>query len=181
MVNTTNNSEAVKTAPLNSVANSGNNTSDSTKLSKKARARNPFLEILRKSRNTFNKQIIRDAQMKKSAIEHVLKLSDKDANMDNIVFLGNFYDMVVNRLMDSSRFVRDCERLGIDAFSVAQHVIFDGNKKLDEVLVSGLEHAYGNEVVKMREPIFSREELKQGKICPKQEIGSNSTSEEIAA
>lgn len=181
MINSNSNqNDAVKTAPLNSVANSGN-TSDSTKLSKKARARNPFLEILRKSRNTFNKQIIRDAQMKKSAIEHVLKLSDKDANMDNIVFLGNFYDIVVNRLMDSSRFVRDCERLGIDAFSVAQHVIFDGNKKLDEVLVSGLEHTYGNEVVKMREPIFSREELKQGKICPKKEIGSNSTSEEIAA
>lgn len=58
------------------VANSGN-TSSSTKLSKK-NARNPFLEILGKSRTTFKKQIIRDAQMKKSAIEHVLKISDKD-------------------------------------------------------------------------------------------------------
>lgn len=99
-MNTTN-TEAVNSANVNQVANS-DNSSNNTKASKKKNARNPFLEILRKSRNTFKKQIIRDAQMKKSAIEHTLKLSDKDANEENFVFLGNFYDMVENRLLDSN-------------------------------------------------------------------------------
>lgn len=150
------------------VANS-DNVSNSTKKSKK-NARNPFLEILRKSRNTFKKQIIRDAQMKKSAIEHTLKLSDKDANEENLVFLGNFYDVVEYRLLDSNRFIKDCERLGLTTFNVAQHVVFDGNKKLDEVLVYGLDKAYGNEVLKMREPIFTKEELQQGKVFVTEDI-----------
>lgn len=81
--------------------------------------------------------------------------------------------------MDSRRFTNDCERLGLNAFNVAQHVIFDGNKKLDEALNFGLEKAYGNELIKMKEPIFTREELEQGKIRPAQQIGLNSNSDEI--
>ncbi|MBK5721563.1 hypothetical protein JGH11_11840 [Dysgonomonas sp. Marseille-P4677] len=147
-MNSTNNSGAAVAATNNSVANS-DKSSNITKSSKK-NARNPFLEILRKSRNTYKKQIIRDAQVKKSAIEHTLKVSDKDTNMEDIVFLANFYDMVEYRLLDSNRFTRDCERMGLNAFNVAQHVIFDGNKKLDEVLTFGLDKAYGNELIKMK-------------------------------
>lgn len=178
-MNTTNNTEAANAATNNSVANS-DKSSNTTKNSKKG-ARNPFLEILRKSRNTFNKQIIRNAQVKKSAIEHTLKLSDKDSEDERNVFLGNFYDMVEYRLLDSNRFTRDCDALGLNAFNVAQHVIFDGNKKLDEVLTFGLNKAYGNEVLKMKEPVFSKEELEKGRVCPAQQIGLNSTSDEIAA
>lgn len=152
-----------------------NTFSLSTNTSKK-RTRNPFLEILRKSRTTFNKQIIRDAQMKKSAIEHVLKTSDKDGNMDDLVFRGNFYDMVTYRLLDSNRFVNDCKSLGIDPFNVAQHVIFDGNQKLDEVLNLGINSVYNNEILKMKEPIFTKEELEEGKINPKSS-GSNGVSD----
>jgi len=149
------------TENYNGVAN-GDNNSKSIKKPKKAR--NPFLVILGDSRNTFKKQIIRNAQMKKSAIEHTLKVSDKDTNGENLVFLANFYDVVKNRLLDSNRFTKDCERLSLTAFNVAQHVVFDGNKKLDEVLVFGLEKAYGNEVSKMKEFIFTKEELQQGKV-----------------
>lgn len=163
----------------NGVANS-DKSSSSTKPSKK-NARNPFLEILRKSRTTFKKQIIRNAQVKKSAIEHNLKLLDKDSIEEKNVFLGNFYDTVEYRLLDSNRFIKDCERLGLNAFNVAQHVVFDGNKKLDEVLVSGLEKAYGNEVLKMKEPIFSKEELEQGKILPQVKGLNSANSDEQAA
>lgn len=145
------------------VANGGNNTQGNQN-SKKKNARNPFLELLRKSRTTFKKQIIRDAQMKKSAIEHTLKINDLDRDDEKKVFLGNFFDIVEYRLLDSNRFINDCARLNLNAFNVAQHVIFDGNKKLDEVLTFGLEKAYGNEVVKMREPIFSKQELEEARI-----------------
>lgn len=101
--------------------------------------------------------------------------------MDDLVFLGNFYDTVEFRLLDSNRFVKDCQRLGLNAFNVAQHVVFDGNKKLDEVLVSGLEKAYGNEVLKMKEPIFSKEELEQGKILPQIKGLNSANSDEQAA
>jgi hypothetical protein len=171
---TTNQNETSKNVSSDSDAKSGNSSS-STKLSKKS-VRNPFLEILRKSRTTFKKQIIRDAQMKKSAIEHTLKLSDKDSDDERNVFLGNFYDMVEYRLLDSNRFIKDCEALGVNPFNVAQHVVFDGNKRLDEVLVLGLRKAYGNEVLKMREPIYSKEELEKGRICPVQETGLNSAN-----
>ncbi len=163
----------------NGVANS-DKSSSSTKPSKK-NARNPFLEILRKSRTTFKKQIIRNAQVKKSAIEQNLKLLDKDSIEEKNVFLGNFYDTVEYRLLDSNRFIKDCERLGLNAFNVAQHVVFDGNKKLDEVLVSGLEKAYGNEVLKMKEPIFSKEELEQGKMLPQVKGLNSANSDEQAA
>lgn len=175
MFNTTKDQDAVSTANFSTVATS-DKSSTSAQTPKKKNARSPFLEILRKARYTFKRQITRDAQMKKSAIEHVLKLSDKDANMDDLVFLGNFYDMVETRLLDSGRFLRDCKRLGLNAFHVAQHVIFDGNKKLDEVLVSGLEKAYGNEILKMEEPIYTKEELLKGKLFPK-EVGLNNDAE----
>lgn len=151
------------------------NLSLSNKFSKKS-VRSPFLEILRKSRTTFKKQIIRDAQMKKFAIEHTLKLSDKDSQDEKNVFLGNFYDMVEYRLLDSNRFTKDCADLGVNPFNVAQHVTFDGNKRLDEVLVLGLKKAYGNEVLKMKEPIFSKEELEKGRICPVQDTGLDSAN-----
>lgn len=149
------------------VANDGNHTQVNQN-SKKKSARNPFLELLRKSRTTFKKQIIRDAQMKKSAIEHTLKINDLDRDDERKVFLGNFFDLVEYRLLDSNRFSSDCVRLNLIAFNVAQHVIFDGNKKLDEVLAFGLEKAYGNEVVKMREPIFSKQELEEARITLKE-------------
>ena len=154
------------TSHLFEVANNGDNVSNVTKKSKK-KTRKPLLEILSKSRSTFKKQIIRDAQMKKSAIEHTLKLSDKDTNEENLVFLGNFYDVVENRLLDSNRFTKDCANLGLTAFNVAQHVVFDGDKRLNEVLVFGLEKTYGNEVLKMKEPIFTNDELQQGKVLAK--------------
>lgn len=174
----TNNSKNEGNTSLDQVAKS-DNFSSSTQNSKK-NVRNPFLEILRKSRTTFKKQIIRNAQVKKSAIEHTLKLSDKDSEDEKNVFLGNFYDMVEYRLLDSNRFMKDCADLGINPFNIAQHVVFDGNKKLDEVLTLGLRKAYNNEVLKMKEPIFTKEELEKGRICPMQD-GSNSTTEEIAA
>lgn len=153
--------ETVQTSNASNSVNSSN-----TNTSSKGKSRDPFLDILRKSRTTFNKQIIRNAEMKKTAIQHVLKLSDKDGNMDNLVFLGNFYDRVNYRLLDSNRFVSDCVNLGLVPFNVAQHVIFDGNKKLDEVLTVGVHKVYGNEILKMKEPIFSKEELGAGKINP---------------
>ncbi|MDH6355992.1 hypothetical protein M2132_002343 [Dysgonomonas sp. PH5-45] len=163
-----------QTASLSVTNNNGNNSSNnSTNTSKKKGARNPFLELLRKSRTTFKKQIVRNAQMKKSAIEHTLKLNDKDSEEERNVFLANFYDMVEYRLLDSNRFIKDCARLGLTAFNVAQHVVFDGNKKLDEVLTFGLEKAYGNEIFKMRESIFTKQELEASKILPVQSDGSN--------
>lgn len=137
--------------------------------SKSKKTRNPFLDTLSKSRNVYKRQIIRNAQMKKAAIEHILKLTDRDANMDNLVFLGHFYNMVEYRLLDSKRFTDDCEKLGLEAFNVAQHVIFDGNKKLDEVLTFGLEKTYTSELIKMKDPIFSKQELEEARVA-KEEI-----------
>lgn len=136
------------------------------------KTRNPFLDTLSKARNVYKKQINRDAQTKKAAIGHILKLSDKDSNMDDLVFLANFYDIVYNRLLDSNRFLKDCADLGLNSFNIAQHVAFDGNKKLDEVLTVGIKQAYGNELVKMKEPIYTETELNAAKVLSKQESGT---------
>lgn len=150
------------------VANSGNNTQINSKNTKKESARNPFLVILGDARKTFKKQIIRDAQMKKSAIEHTLKINDLDRDDERKVFLGNFYDLVEYRLLDSNRFMNDCQRIGLIAFNAAQHVVFDGKTKLENVLAFGLEKTYGNDVLKMREPIFSKRELEEARITQKE-------------
>lgn len=133
------------------------------------KTRDPFLGILSKARNVYKKQIDRNAQTKKSAIGHVLKLADKDRNMDDVVFRANFYDIVFSRLLDSKRFNSDCVRSDLNPFNVAQHVVFDGNRKLDEVLIFGLDKVYGNELCKMREPIFSELELCEAKGLPLKE------------
>lgn len=152
-----------KEKDLLNVAEKSNNVVTVSK-AKSKKSRNPFLDTLSKSRNVYKRQIVRNAQTKKNAIEHILKLTDRDANMDDLVFLGNFYNLVEFRLLDSKRFMNECERLDLDAFNVAQHVIFDGNKKLDEVLNFGLEQTYTTELVKMKDAIFSKEELEKARV-----------------
>lgn len=151
------------------VANGGNSLIIASK-SKGKKARNPFLDTLSKSRNVYKRQITRNAQTKKAAIEHILKLTDRDGNMDNLVFLGHFYNMVEYRLLDSKRFTDDCAKMSLDAFNVAQHVIFDGNKKLDEVLTFGLEKTYTSELIKMKDPIFGKQELEKARISKEEDF-----------
>ena len=141
--------------------------------SKGKKTRNPFLDTLSKSRSVYKRQITRNAQTKKSAIEHILKLTDKDANLDNLVFLGHFYNMVEYRLLDSKRFTDDCAKMGLEAFNVAQHVVFDGNKKLEEVLTFGLDKAYTTELIKMKDPIFSKQELEEARVSKEEQESIN--------
>lgn len=150
------------------VANNGNNVIIASK-SKGKKTRNPFLDTLSKSRNVYKRQITRNAQTKKAAIEHILKVTDRDANQDNLVFLGHFYNMVEYRLLDSKRFTDDCAKLNLNAFNVAQHIVFDGNKKLDEVLTFGLEKTYTSELIKMKDSIFSKQELEEARVFKEEE------------
>lgn len=153
----------------NAAVNSLNNGNTGEKpVAKSKKSRNPFLGTLGKARNVFKKQIDRNAKTKRSAVLHVLKLSDKDQNLDKEVFLADFHDLFQNRLLDSMRFNRDCKSLGLNAFIVAQHVAFDGYKRLDEVLKIGLEEVYKNELIKMTEPIFTLEELTEAKLKPRE-------------
>jgi hypothetical protein len=109
-----NNLETAKAGVINSIVADNGNTSANGANSKCKNTKNSFLDILRKSRTIYKRQIIRDAQMKKSAIEHILKLTDKDRNQDDVVFRATFHDVVHNRLLDSNRFVDACKNMRLN-------------------------------------------------------------------
>lgn len=121
------------------------------KIRKKAKA--PFHAIREKAANIYKSQLTRGVDTIRLSIDRALGLlASADYTKDR--FLAEF-KMYVDRLLDSRRFEKECEELKLIPLNVATHVVFDGMKKINDVLVNGIKPTYSNCLKELVNPIYT--------------------------
>ena len=125
----------------------------SRKVSKK---KDNFHAVREKDGNIYRKQLNRGVDTMRKAIEYALNQVALEYTPNR--FLAD-YGRLVERLLDSKRFEKDCERLHVEPFNVATHIVFDGIKQMNAVLADGLDKVCGSRLTEFREAVYSKEEL----------------------
>lgn len=135
------------------VVNGGNSQVVTRKVSKK---KEPFHAVREKAANLYRKQLNQDVDTMRKAIEYALNQASIEYNQNR--FLAD-YGKLVERLLDSKSFERDCKKFKLEPFHAATHIVFDGVKQLNTVLENGLETVYGSRLTELKEAVYSKEEL----------------------
>ena len=135
------------------VVNGGNSQVVTRKASKK---KEPFHAVREKAANLYRKQLNQGVDTMRKAIEYALNQASIEYNQNR--FLAD-YGKLVERLLDSKSFEKDCKKFILERFHAATHIVFDGVKQLNTVLENGLETVYGSRLTELKEAVYSKEEL----------------------
>ena len=135
------------------VVNGGNSQVITRKASKK---KEPFHAVREKAANLYRKQLNRGVDTMRKAIEYALSQASIEYNQNR--FLAD-YGRLVERLLDSKSFERDCNKFKLEPFDAATHIVFDGVKQMNIVLEKGLETVYGSRLTELKEAVYSKEVL----------------------
>ena len=135
------------------VVNGGNSQVVTRKASKK---KEPFHAVREKAANLYRKQLNQGVDTMRKAIEYALNQASIEYNQNR--FLAD-YGKLVERLLDSKSFEKDCKKVNLEPFHAATHIVFDGVKQLNTVLENGLETVYGSRLTELKEAVYSKEEL----------------------
>ena len=135
------------------VVNGGNSQVVTRKASKK---KEPFHAVREKAANLYRKQLNQGVDTMRKAIEYALNQASIEYNQNR--FLAD-YGKLVERLLDSKSFEKDCKKFNLAPFHPATHIVFDGVKQLNTVLENGLETVYGSRLTELKEAVYSKEEL----------------------
>ena len=135
------------------VVNGGNSQVVTRKASKK---KEPFHAVREKAANLYRKQLNQGVDTMRKAIEYALNQASIEYNQNR--FLAD-YGKLVERLLDSKSFEKDCKKFNLEPFHAATLIVFDGVKQLNTVLENGLETVYGSRLTELKEAVYSKEEL----------------------
>ena len=135
------------------VVNGGNSQVVTRKASKK---KEPFHAVREKAANLYRKQLNQGVDTMRKAIEYALNQASIEYNQNR--FLAD-YGKLVERLLDSKSFEKDCKKFNLEPFHAATHIVFDVVKQLNTVLENGLETVYGSRLTELKEAVYSKEEL----------------------
>ncbi|NDV83531.1 hypothetical protein [Bacteroides sp. 51] len=108
-------------------------------------------KVLNKARKLYSKQLEKKASTKWACIEfalYELRVS-YDIGQCRADYLAR-----VDRLLDSRRYENECKAKGIDSFSLATHVVFDGKTSMYCVLDNGLSSVYRGVSDEMKNPVI---------------------------
>lgn len=139
------------------------NTSNNVSIKSQKRQKDSFCAVNEKYRYILSRQVQKEnIEVKKMVFNEALK-QVKGATRER--YLSDLRDAVFNRLISNIRFCRDCFRLSLHPFAVAQNVAISGKKQVDKVLSSGIESVYNNEEMKsLGDELFSEEELSEARF-----------------
>lgn len=98
--------------------------------------------ILGRAKKTFDAQLTKSNETKLRCIDAYLPAEMNDTQR----FWGEFMQQV-EKLLDSRKYLRNCQQLGYDAANVAEHVVFLGSAMLNKVLKYGVENVLGNDLM----------------------------------
>ncbi len=135
----------------------------------KRRSMPVFWQLLRKAKNTFDKQLDKTNQIKFRCVERVVGVDASDVEK----FWLTYKDQV-DSLLDSKRFERQCEEKGLTAKIVAEHIVFLGNGAVRRVRDEGVD-CLGSEIMLYQESFTSN---KLESVIPSITKDSSSTQEE---
>lgn len=115
----------------------------------KRRSMPVFWQLLRKAKNTFDKQLDKTNQIKFRCVERVV-----GADAADIEKFWLTYKDQVDSLLDSKRFERQCEEKGLTAKIVAEHIVFLGHGAVKRVRDEGVD-CLGSETMLYQESFTS--------------------------
>lgn len=133
-------------------------------------------KVVGKSRPVFEVQINKSNEVKASCIQRFMP-----ALYPNPAQFWIEYMEQVAILLDSRRFCRDCEALGYQPESVAEHVVFLGSAPMRKVLREGLQNTLGASIQFYKERFSPAEAdaYRDGIIEP--QIAAKPAQDEVAA
>ena len=101
----------------------------------------PMWRVMTQARPVFDVQLKKDNEIKLACIDKFMNAAYSDANK----FWADFMEQV-NILLDSRRYCRECEILGLKPEYVAEHIVFLGSATMKKVLKDGVSRTLGADV-----------------------------------
>ena len=99
----------------------------------------PMWRILGQAQKRFKSQLTKDNNLKLRCIEAYLASESDDAPK----FWGDFMRQV-ERLLDSRKYLKECQSLGCTPENLGEHIVFLGSSTLNKVLKYGVLNTIGN-------------------------------------
>lgn len=129
--------EAYRSMAQNSGAANASGNNGSNQDAKRTYHLQAVFKLLGKARRLNQRQVSHDADNRAKCIEIVLASSETlypDPSQFRLDFRAES-----ERLIDSKRFCRDCEALGLASETVADNIVFEGKMLLEKVLKDGIQ------------------------------------------
>ena len=101
----------------------------------------PMWRVMTQARPVFDVQLKKDNEIKLACIDKFMNAAYSDANK----FWADFMEQV-NILLDSRRYCREWEILGLKPEYVAEHIVFLGSATTKKVLKDGVSRTLGADV-----------------------------------
>ena len=98
--------------------------------------------ILGRAQKAFEAQLEKDNRVKLKCIESYLV-----AEMNDVPRFWNEFMEQVEKLLDSRKYVRECQQLEYDPTNVAEHIVFLGSSTLNKVLKYGVQSVLGSKLM----------------------------------
>lgn len=109
---------------------------------KRSRKVNPLWITINRANRMFNMQLVKNNETKLSCLEVIAK-----ANFSDVEKFWAAYMAQANRLLDSHKFTSYCKNNGMDAVTIASHIVYQGKATLERVLSDGVEHTIGRDIL----------------------------------
>ena len=140
----------------NNENNRTNQALETKKTSKKRYKPTPLGVVLRDARTIFRRQITKNGEVKKEALKEALA---KNAKLypDKLRFELDF-KAERDRLLDSKRFIKDCERESKTPKYMADNILFEGKSFVDRVLKNGIDYEIGEKMNMFNCPLWEDSE-----------------------
>ncbi len=122
-----------------------------TSAGKKARKVSDFYYTVADAGHPFNRQLTKDNEIKQKCLTKSVEGSKRYP--DKLRFEFDFRKER-ERLVDSKNFCDTCKTLGIEAATVADHVVFEGKSVVNHVLRDGLQVVFGDKARMFNKPLW---------------------------
>lgn len=114
----------------------------------------PVWKVLDDARKKFDAQIVKNTQVKRECI----KASIGKHYADELRFWYDYTSQTENMLLDSVRFNKFCEGLGLDPRNVSEHIVFESKKIAERVAIEGVSAVLGERVKMFGDPLIQGKE-----------------------
>lgn len=112
--------------------------------------KSPVWKVLDDARKKFNAQIVKSTSVKRECIKACIG----KYYADDLRFWLDLLSQSEKLLLDSMRFNKACDNLGLAPKTVAQHILFESEKTAKRVLIEGVEAVLGERVKMFTEPLY---------------------------
>lgn len=112
--------------------------------------KSPVWKVLDDARKKFNAQIVKSTSVKRECIKACIG----KYYADDLRFWLDLLSQSEKLLLDSMRFNKACDNLGLAPKTVAQHIFFESEKTAKRVLIEGVEAVLGERVKMFTEPLY---------------------------